>query len=56
MVATPGQGAADVPVPATQWRALFVLERGPVNVSSLATQLGAPVSSDGKGRSIPMPA
>lgn len=35
----------DVPVPATQLRALFVLERGPVNVSSLAAELGALVSS-----------
>ncbi|MFC5754562.1 MarR family transcriptional regulator [Actinomadura rugatobispora] len=35
----------DVPVPATQLRALFVLERGPVNISSLATELGALVSS-----------
>jgi len=37
--------APDVPVPATQLRALFVLERGPVNISSLATELGALVSS-----------
>ncbi|MEW2353179.1 MarR family transcriptional regulator [Spirillospora sp. NPDC029432] len=36
---------SDVPVPATQLRALFVLERGPVNVSSLATELDALVSS-----------
>jgi DNA-binding MarR family transcriptional regulator len=37
--------APDVPVPATQLRALFVLERGPVNISNLATELGALVSS-----------
>ncbi|TDD79310.1 MarR family transcriptional regulator [Actinomadura rubrisoli] len=37
--------AADVPVPSTQLRALFILERGPVNVSSLAAELGALVSS-----------
>jgi DNA-binding MarR family transcriptional regulator len=37
--------AADVPVPSTQLRALFVLERGPVNVSNLAGELGALVSS-----------
>jgi DNA-binding MarR family transcriptional regulator len=37
--------APDVPVPATQLRALFVLERGPVNISSLATELDALVSS-----------
>lgn len=37
--------APDVPVPSTQLRALFVLERGPVNVSSLAGELGALVSS-----------
>ncbi len=37
--------APDVPVPATQLRALFVLERGPVNISSLATEMGALVSS-----------
>lgn len=36
---------ADVPVPATQLRALFILERGAVNISSLATQLDALVSS-----------
>ncbi|GAA4238375.1 MarR family transcriptional regulator [Actinomadura meridiana] len=37
--------APDVPVPSTQLRALFVLERGPVNVSNLADELGALVSS-----------
>ncbi|TDD79886.1 MarR family transcriptional regulator [Actinomadura darangshiensis] len=37
--------AADVPVPSTQLRALFVLERGPVNISHLAGELGALVSS-----------
>ncbi|QXJ22771.1 MarR family transcriptional regulator [Actinomadura graeca] len=37
--------AADVPVPSTQLRALFILERGPVNVSRLAAGLGALVSS-----------
>ncbi|QFG23511.1 MarR family transcriptional regulator [Actinomadura sp. WMMB 499] len=38
--------APDVPVPATQLRALLVLEeQGPVNVSSLADRLGALVSS-----------
>ncbi|MBE1531945.1 MarR family winged helix-turn-helix transcriptional regulator [Actinomadura algeriensis] len=37
--------APDVPVPATQLRALLVLEQGPVNVSSLAERLGALVSS-----------
>ncbi|WP_131737890.1 MarR family winged helix-turn-helix transcriptional regulator [Actinomadura roseirufa] len=37
--------ATDVPVPSTQLRALFVLERGPVNVSSLAAELEALVSS-----------
>ncbi|MFC9976831.1 MarR family winged helix-turn-helix transcriptional regulator [Spirillospora sp. NPDC127200] len=37
--------AHDVPVPATQLRALFVLERGPVNISALATELDALVSS-----------
>ncbi|MFB4305329.1 MarR family winged helix-turn-helix transcriptional regulator [Actinomadura sp. GTD37] len=37
--------APDVPVPSTQLRALFVLERGPVNVSNLAGELGALVSS-----------
>ncbi|NVI89154.1 MarR family transcriptional regulator [Actinomadura sp. BRA 177] len=37
--------APDVPVPSTQLRALFVLERGPVNISSLAGELGALVSS-----------
>ncbi|MFD0684153.1 MarR family transcriptional regulator [Actinomadura fibrosa] len=37
--------AADVPVPSTQLRALFVLERGAVNISSLAAELGALVSS-----------
>ncbi|WP_067490562.1 MarR family transcriptional regulator [Actinomadura hibisca] len=37
--------APDVPVPATQLRALFVLERGPVNISALATELNALVSS-----------
>ncbi|MQY04891.1 hypothetical protein ACRB68_29530 [Actinomadura sp. RB68] len=37
--------APDVPVPATQLRALLVLERGPVNVSALAAELGALVSS-----------
>ncbi|MFI0357160.1 MarR family winged helix-turn-helix transcriptional regulator [Actinomadura sp. 9N407] len=37
--------ASDVPIPATQLRALFVLEQGAVNVSSLATELGALVSS-----------
>ncbi|POM25940.1 transcriptional repressor MprA [Actinomadura rubteroloni] len=35
----------DVPVPATQLRALFILERGPVNVSGLAAGLGALTSS-----------
>ena len=35
----------DVPVPSTQLRALFVVERGPVNVSRLAEELGALVSS-----------
>lgn len=37
--------ASDVPVPSTQLRALFVVERGPVNVSRLAEELGALVSS-----------
>ncbi|MFI0366336.1 MarR family winged helix-turn-helix transcriptional regulator [Actinomadura sp. 1N219] len=37
--------ASDVPVPSTQLRALFVLERGAVNVSNLAGELGALVSS-----------
>ncbi|WP_346041807.1 MarR family winged helix-turn-helix transcriptional regulator [Actinomadura chokoriensis] len=37
--------APDVPVPSTQLRALFVLERGPVNISNLAGELGALVSS-----------
>ncbi|MFA1541399.1 MarR family winged helix-turn-helix transcriptional regulator [Actinomadura monticuli] len=37
--------APDVPVPSTQLRALFVLERGPVNVSHLAGEMGALVSS-----------
>ncbi|QKW39688.1 MarR family transcriptional regulator [Actinomadura sp. NAK00032] len=37
--------AQDVPVPSTQLRALLVLERGPVNISSLAGELGALVSS-----------
>ncbi|WP_344586177.1 MarR family transcriptional regulator [Actinomadura vinacea] len=37
--------AHDVPIPAAQLRALFVVERGPVNISSLATELGALVSS-----------
>ncbi|XRQ16338.1 MarR family transcriptional regulator [Actinomadura welshii] len=37
--------ASDVPVPSTQLRALFVVERGPVNVSGLAEELGALVSS-----------
>ncbi|MEO3828263.1 MarR family transcriptional regulator [Actinomadura sp. B10D3] len=37
--------AADVPVPSAQLRALFVLERGPVNISHLAGTLGALVSS-----------
>ncbi|MEU5876193.1 MarR family transcriptional regulator [Spirillospora sp. NPDC047279] len=37
--------AADVPVPATQLRVLFILERGPVNVSNLAAELDALVSS-----------
>ncbi|MEV4678920.1 MULTISPECIES: MarR family transcriptional regulator [Actinomadura] len=37
--------APDVPVPSTQLRALLVLERGPVNISSLAGELGALVSS-----------
>ncbi|WP_067451639.1 MarR family winged helix-turn-helix transcriptional regulator [Actinomadura macra] len=37
--------AADVPVPSTQLRALFILERGPVNISRLAAELGALVSS-----------
>ncbi|NDU73183.1 MarR family transcriptional regulator [Actinomadura sp. DSM 109109] len=37
--------APDVPVPSTQLRALFVLERGPVNISSLAGELDALVSS-----------
>ncbi len=37
--------APDVPVPATQLRALLVLERGPVNISTLATELGALASS-----------
>lgn len=37
--------APDVPVPSTQLRALFVVERGPVNVSRLAEELGALVSS-----------
>jgi DNA-binding MarR family transcriptional regulator len=37
--------AADVPVPSTQLRALFVLERGAVNISHLAGALGALVSS-----------
>ncbi|MFA1548989.1 MarR family winged helix-turn-helix transcriptional regulator [Actinomadura chokoriensis] len=38
-------GAPDVPVPSRQLRALFVLERGPVNVSNLAVEMGALVSS-----------
>ncbi|WP_018654509.1 MarR family winged helix-turn-helix transcriptional regulator [Actinomadura flavalba] len=37
--------APDVPVPATQLRALFIVERGPVRVSTLAGELGALVSS-----------
>jgi DNA-binding MarR family transcriptional regulator len=37
--------AADVPVPATQLRVLFILERGPMNVSHLAAEMGALVSS-----------
>ncbi|MEU5990606.1 MarR family transcriptional regulator [Spirillospora sp. NPDC047418] len=37
--------APDVPVPSTQLRALFVLERGAVNISNLAGELGALVSS-----------
>ncbi|MFV2177372.1 MarR family transcriptional regulator [Actinomadura sp. LOL_016] len=37
--------APDVPVPATQLRALLVLEQGPVNISSLAERLDALVSS-----------
>ncbi len=37
--------APDVPIPSTQLRALFVLERGPVNISRLAGELGALVSS-----------
>lgn len=37
--------APDVPVPSTQLRALFILERGPVNISSLAAGLDALVSS-----------
>ncbi|WP_141579286.1 MarR family winged helix-turn-helix transcriptional regulator [Actinomadura sp. WMMA1423] len=37
--------APDVPIPSTQLRALFVLERGPVNISSLAGELDALVSS-----------
>jgi DNA-binding MarR family transcriptional regulator len=35
----------DVPVPSTQLRALFIVERGPVNMSRLAEELGALVSS-----------
>ncbi|TDC68006.1 MarR family transcriptional regulator [Actinomadura sp. GC306] len=35
----------DVPVPATQLRALFIVERGPVNMTRLAEELGALVSS-----------
>ncbi|WP_019632085.1 MarR family transcriptional regulator [Actinomadura atramentaria] len=35
----------DVPVPPTQLRALFIVERGPVNVSGLAAGLGALASS-----------
>lgn len=37
--------SSDVPVPSAQLRALFVVERGPVNVSGLAEELGALVSS-----------
>ena len=37
--------SSDVPVPSAQLRALFVLERGPVNVSRLADELDALVSS-----------
>ncbi|GAA2620164.1 MarR family transcriptional regulator [Actinomadura fulvescens] len=37
--------APDVPVPATQLRVLFILEHGPVNVSNLAAEMGALVSS-----------
>ncbi|MBW8482023.1 MarR family transcriptional regulator [Actinomadura parmotrematis] len=37
--------APDVPVPATQLRALLALEHGPMNVSELAAELGALVSS-----------
>ncbi|WP_121433203.1 MarR family winged helix-turn-helix transcriptional regulator [Actinomadura pelletieri] len=37
--------APDVHVPSTQLRAMFVLERGPVNVTHLAGELGALVSS-----------
>ncbi|WP_307796691.1 MarR family transcriptional regulator [Actinomadura barringtoniae] len=36
---------SDVPVPATQLRVLFILERGPMNVSHLAAEMGALVSS-----------
>ncbi|MFG1997726.1 MarR family transcriptional regulator [Spirillospora sp. NPDC048911] len=37
--------ASDVPVPATQLRVLFILEHGPVNVSNLAAEMDALVSS-----------
>ncbi|MFC6880447.1 MULTISPECIES: MarR family transcriptional regulator [Actinomadura] len=42
---THAHNSAGVPVPTTQLRALFVVERGPVNVSSLASELGSLVSS-----------
>jgi DNA-binding MarR family transcriptional regulator len=35
----------ELPIPATQLRALFVVDRGPVNVSGLAAELGALTSS-----------
>ncbi|WP_433324445.1 MarR family winged helix-turn-helix transcriptional regulator [Spirillospora sp. CA-294931] len=37
--------AANVPVPATQLRVLLVLEGGPVNISTLAAEMGASMSS-----------